>query len=262
MNKTFLEDLATKVFTEHQPDLHHVTVVFPNRRAGLFFQRYLSNMIEKPIWAPEVVTLEEFILKQSDLQPADPLTLIFELYRAFNQFREVPEPFERFYFWGEMLVKDFEDLDRYLVEPEKLFISVKNQKQLDEAFYFLDEEERKTIQQFWSSFLPDASPSQYSFLKTWEILSPVYEEYTKGLIQKGIAYTGLIYREVAKSLKSAPPETSTGRKYIFAGFNALTATEEVVMKHYVTQCKAAIYWDYDAYYFQDPKQEAGMFFRE
>jgi len=181
MGKAFLQELAATVYKQNQPDLNHVTMVFPNRRAGLFFQKYLSDLIEKPIWAPEVTTLEDFTMAKSTLQLADPLTLIFELYHAFNEYQVMPEPFERFYFWGEMLVKDFEDLDRYLVDPEKVFISVKNQKELDEAFYFLDEKDKKTIQMFWASFLPDASPSQYTFLKTWEILLQVYQNFIQDL---------------------------------------------------------------------------------
>ena len=153
MEHAFLRELAERVFQQNQsglnpdwkPDLYGITVVFPNRRAGLFFQKYLSGMIKKPIWAPEVTTLEDFTMELSSLQLADPLTLIFELYHAFNKYQQVPEPFERFYFWGEMLVKDFEELDRYLVDPEKLFISVKNQKELDEAFYFLDEKDKKKL---------------------------------------------------------------------------------------------------------------------
>ncbi|MEL6558814.1 MAG: PD-(D/E)XK nuclease family protein [Bacteroidota bacterium] len=270
MEHAFLRELAEKVFQQNQsgmspdwkPDLHGITVVFPNRRAGLFFQKYLSGLIKKPIWAPEVTTLEDFTMEMSTLQLADPLTLIFELYHAFNEYQQVPEPFERFYFWGEMLVKDFEELDRYLVDPEKLFISVKNQKELDEAFYFLDEKDKKTIQLFWASFLPDASPSQYTFLKTWEILLPVYKRFIQKLQEKGLAYTGLIYRNVANELTESLAGADKSRKIIFAGFNALTRSEEMIIKHFVDNHDAEIYWDYDDYYFNDEKQEAGVFLRD
>lgn len=266
MEHAFLKELALKVYQQYQsdsqPDLHDVTIVFPNRRAGLFFQKFLSGMIEKPIWAPKVTTLEDFTIEKSTLQLADPLTLIFELYHAFNEYQQIPEPFERFYFWGEMLVKDFEELDRYLVDPEKVFISVKNQKELDEAFYFLDEKDKKTIQTFWASFLPDASPSQYTFLKTWEILLPVYQTYTKRLQDKGLAYTGLVYRIVADELSGSLAGVDKSKKVIFAGFNALTRSEEVIIKHYVDNHGAEVYWDYDEYYFNDEKQEAGVFLRD
>ncbi len=258
MKDTFLSEVARSVYDTHQPDLNHVTVVFPNRRAGLFFQMYLSKMIDKPVWAPTILTLEEFVLEKSDLQVADPLTLIFELFKAFNTHQTVPETFERFYFWGEMLMKDFEELDKYLVGPDQLFIGIRNQKELDEAFYFLDEKDKKTIQSFWASFLPDASPSQSAFLKTWEILSPVYHTLTKSLKEKGIAYTGLIYREVATQIK----ELAKGETVVFAGFNALTKAEELIIKHYVKAHKATVHWDMDAYYFQDEKQEAGSFLRD
>ncbi|MGB3466092.1 MAG: PD-(D/E)XK nuclease family protein [Cyclobacteriaceae bacterium] len=262
MENAFLKELAAKVYEEYQPDLHDVTVVFPNRRAGLFFQKYLSGMIDKPIWAPEVTTLEDFTVDKSVLQIADPLTLIFELYHAFNLHQSVPEAFEKFYFWGEMLVKDFEELDRYLLDAEKVFISVKNQKELDEAFYFLDEKDKETIQSFWSGFLPDASPSQYNFLQTWEILLPVYKSFRDKLTEKGLAYTGLIYREVAEDLQAKKITDQPGEKVVFAGFNALTASEEVIIKHYVEHTGAKVYWDYDDYYFSNHSQEAGVFLRE
>lgn len=255
---SFLQEIAEKIYSQYGNDLQHIQLVFPNRRAGLFFRQYLSQLIDKPIWSPQLLSIEEFIQKFTSLKAADQISLIFELYQSFKKHQLRDEGFDRFYFWGEMLLRDFDDVDKYLVNPEHIFRGIKSQKELDESFFFLDEENKKTIQNFWQSFLPEASPAQHNFLKTWEVLFPIYQHFRETLIKNNVGYSGLIFREVVENLKTS----QYNDKVIFAGFNALTKAEETLIKHFVEHHSAEIYWDYDQYYFEDPKQEAGQFLRQ
>ncbi|MFY0606040.1 MAG: PD-(D/E)XK nuclease family protein [Cyclobacteriaceae bacterium] len=256
---TFIGELAERILNEHQNQLDRVTVIFPNRRAGLFFRQSLSEMISKPLWMPEVMSMQDFVGGFSSLETIETLEAIFSLYEAYQKHQQNDETFDQFFFWGEMILRDFEEIDQYLVNPEQLFTSIKSQKELDEEFYFLDEEDKRVIQSFWSSFLPKTTKSQEAFLETWKILLPVYTEFKSTLKNHNQAYGGMVYREVADTIASL--DVSRHDKIYFAGFNALTHAEEKIIKHFVHELEAEVVWDLDDYYFSNPVQEAGFFMR-
>lgn len=255
---TFISELASRILEEND-HLDQVTVVFPNRRAGLFFRKALSEHITKPIWMPKVTSMEDFVVQYSPYTKVESLEAIFMLYEEYREHQKRDETFDQFFFWGEMILRDFEEIDHYLVNTRQLFTSIKSQKELDEEFYFLEEEDRAIIQSFWSSFLPQATRYQEAFLQTWKLLLPIYEALRQRLLNQGKAYGGLIYRELCDQLDQLVVEP--GKKIYFAGFNALTLTEERIIKHFVEHHKASVIWDVDEYYFSDSKQEAGLFFR-
>jgi hypothetical protein len=259
--KTFLDELAEDLLASNVP-LGDIQLVFPNRRAGLFFEQRLSTKINQPMWSPEVVTMEEFICGFSSLRLADPLTLVFELYHAFEKAQEKAESFEKFYFWGEMLLRDFEEIDQALIKAAQIFQGVKNQKEIDELFYFLSDQDKATIQSFWATFFPEAGKGQERFLKTWKVLKDVYNNFTEQLKAKGIGYKGLIYKEVADNVTVASRDHT--KKVVFVGFNALTPAEEVIIKYFVGEKNASAYWDYDDYYTdaKSGQQEAGTYLRQ
>lgn len=259
-NHSFISEVVERVLKNEAQALRNVTVVFPNRRAGLFFRKELSKHIDKPIWMPQVISMEDFVLSFSSLRKVEKIEAIFSLYEVYKAHQKKDESFDQFFFWGEMILRDFEEIDQYLVNTDQLFTSIKTQKELDEEFYFLDEEDKRIIQSFWSSFLPKATASQEAFLETWKILRPIYADYRERLLAKGIAYGGLIYREISDNLHDVAP--AEGSKIYFAGFNALTFAEEKIIKHFVHEYKAEMIWDLDEYYFNNPKQEAGFFLRE
>lgn len=236
------------------------TVVFPNRRAGLFFKRYLSRKIEKPIWAPTTLSLEDFLFKLTSTRKTDELNLVFELYEVFKSQQGRDEGFESFYFWGEMLLRDFEEVDHYLVNPKQLFTYVKDDRQLSEDFYFLDPEQEAIIQRFWREFLPTSTKTQEQFVETWKILLPVYEAFKEKITALKIGYSSHIYRELVESRDQI--RYNHEGPIIFAGFNALTPAEEVLIKHFVLKYDAEVIWDIDAYYLEDEDQEAGTFLRK
>lgn len=198
--QTFLDEVAEAVLIESE-DTSRMKIIFPNRRAGLFFQQRLARMIKRPLWSPEIITMETFVQSHTATINADPLTLIFELYRAFIEVQGSKESFEKFYFWGEMLLRDFEDIDQGMVASSQIFQGIKNQKEIDDLFYFLEEEDKKTIQSFWQSFFPESKEGHEQFLKTWKILHPVYLKFVERISKKGLSYTGLQYRQVAEQFQ-------------------------------------------------------------
>lgn len=256
---TFLSEVADHLLAKHGDHLGECTVVFPNRRAGLFLKKYLSQKIENPVWSPEVKSLEDFLFQYSSIKKTDTLSLVFELFESFKQHQPESEGFESFYFWGEMLLRDFEEVDHYLVNPKQLFHHIKSDRQIAEDFYFLDPEQEKIIQKFWQEFFPTASKTQEQFVDTWRILAPVYESFKERLAKDQIGYTSHIYRELVDSIKGKNLKSGP---IIFAGFNALTPVEEYLMKYFVQDHNAEVLWDLDGYYLDSELQEAGSFLRK
>ncbi|MEQ6119050.1 PD-(D/E)XK nuclease family protein [Reichenbachiella sp. MALMAid0571] len=260
-NQSFLESLAKRCYDEYGQNADQLTIIFPNRRAGLFFRKHLSKLTAKPVWSPQIVSLEDFIISKSDLTPADQLQALFILYSVYKKLIKNAEGFDKFFFWGEMILKDFNELDSYLINSQHIFTIIQSQKELDESFYFLSEEDQKVIKSFWSGFLPKASKTQSTFLSTWKILNELYQKFREVLKTEQIAYKGMIYREVAEQIVERAGQNDDG-EYWFAGFNALTASEERIIKYYLQEKKAQLIWDVDAYYLKDEYQESGYFFRQ
>jgi uncharacterized protein YnzC (UPF0291/DUF896 family) len=240
-------------------DFKNIQVVLPNRRAGLFFTKYLGQMVSRPTYMPEVITIEDFFYDIIDKRPADKLSLIYELYKVYKSLSGSKEGFDRFYFWGEMILKDFNDLDQFLVNPEKLFVNLKEQKILESDWSFLSPGQIELIQAFWASFESRDRFHQEKFLRFWDILFPLYQGFNASLNTLDLAYGGRIYREVVENLDLVQPSDI---KTIFVGFNAFTGAEEKLIKHFVKNLGAEIYWDIDQYYLNADSQEAGMFFRD
>lgn len=268
--KTFLEEVAENVFRDH-PKLENATVIFPNRRAALYFRKHLTALISKPVFAPRILTIEDFFRSLSRAKVPDKLILISILFRSYrdvlNAFpddgdSEKIRRLEEFYFWGEMLLRDFEEVDKYLVPAEQLFKDLSHQKELDASFDFLTEEQKTFLKEFWSNFDVTPSANKGRFLRMWRRLSHVYQRFRSDLAKNGLAYEGMLQREVAESLGQRSSGIDITGHLVFAGFNALTAAEEKLITHCVDKYNATVYWDVDAYYLNNRWQEAGMFFRE
>ncbi|SFO43200.1 PD-(D/E)XK nuclease superfamily protein [Algoriphagus ornithinivorans] len=254
----FLRNTAEKILKESE-SLREVVVVLPNRRAGLFFTQHMGTLIDQPTWMPEVKTIEDVFYGFAGKRPADDLTLIFELYRVYGDLHPEPESFDRFFFWGEMILKDFNDVDQFMADPDKLYHHLAEIKELESDLSFLTENQIELIRQFWNSFISQDKKHQEKFLKFWQVLKPLYRAFQASLEVSGLAYSGKLYRQVALSLSEIQ---KPDKKYIFLGFNAFTKTEELLIKHFIKEFGAEIHWDVDAYYTLDGNQEAGLFFRE
>ncbi len=270
----FLEEVVEIVLRKYATETDAVTIVFPNRRAGLFFQKYLSEKITSPIWSPEIISIEDFIKSLSNLQSADKLDLIFELYKVFKKLNKSDENFDKFFYWGNIMLQDFDELDKFLVDPELLFKNLIHVKNLENNLDYLQEEQKNIIMEFWESFGEKLSSHQKGFLGIWDNLFQTYSQFKSRLYEIGIAYNGMIYREVSENLESGDisltghlsSETKqAGKKYknvIFAGFNALSKSEEKIISWFVKEGKGMVVWDADDHYLKDNKQEGGKFLRE
>ena len=258
---TFLEQLVNEVMQKHAHQLKDICVVFPTRRAGLFFKKELSTKISSPVWSPAVFSIQDFVLQLSGKNIPDNLTLIFELYDSYKTFFP-SDDFAKFYPWGDLMLKDFDDIDKYLIHADKVFSTVTDLHKIDEDFA-LAEEDMERLRIFWKNFF-DRDPSllRNEFLNTWKHLHHIYVSFRKRLESKNIAYEGMAYRKLADDLSNASykikhPFTHT----IFAGFYALSPAEKTILKYFMDSGKASSFWDADSYYIDDTSQEAGRFFR-
>ena len=262
--KKFLYELAEAINKEQHP-LDGLTVIFPNRRAVLYFRKHLSTLLDKPVFAPRLITIEDFFTGFSNLNIPDKLELNYRLYRVYKDvvLKQSPsaEPFDKFYFWGDMLLRDFDEIDKYLINAGQLFMDLSHQKELDSSFDYLTDEQRDFLRGFWKSFEENLTANKRKFLDVWSQLHELYLSFKESLLSEGLAYSGLMYRQVAEGIGDIAPKDKSS-KIIFAGFNALTKAEEKVISYFIEKGVADIYWDTDAYYVNNNTQEAGKFFRE
>ncbi len=263
--KPFLAELAQTIYTKYR-SLDKLTIVFPNRRAILYFRKHLSALLNKPTFAPKLVTIEDYLMSLSNLKIPDKLELIHRLYDVYNATvlqgskSTAPEPFHQFYFWGEMLLRDFDEADKYLVEVGLLFKDLRHQKELDSSFDYLTEEQRKFLTSFWGTFEDNLTENKKKFLNVWNKLHLLYETYVNKLLIEGLAYEGMLQRSVAEKIEDVLKGNSL--PVVFAGFNALTKAEEKIISYHIQQGMSEVYWDVDEYYVNNNRQEAGKFFRE
>jgi hypothetical protein len=259
---SFLYRVAQIYYSEHKESISNFSFVFPNRRAGLFFQHYLSRIAAKPIFSPEILTINECFSMASKWQTADRFSNLFLLYQIYCEQSKSDETFDTFVFWGEMLLSDFDEVDKYLVDARQLFTNITELKEIDKLFIEFSENQLKAIQQFWKSFKPiKEGKTQKNFIATWQILFPVYEQFREALISENTATEGMICRDLADRLKAGKniPEFE-GKQFVFVGFNALNPCEKTLMKELQKRNQADFYWDYDAAELRDTDNQASRFY--
>ncbi len=246
---TFLAKTAQYLIDNYPDNLSDVCVVLPNKRAGLFLKQQLSKLIDRPIWLPEIIGTEELIEKLSDVEVIDNVTQLFELYNVYRKSTTKPETFEEFSKWGQILLHDFNEIDRYLVPTEGFFKHVNEARALE----------------VWNLGEREITDFQSQYLIFWKQLGTLYSLFTTYLKEKKIAYQGLAYRVVAEDLKESPEQFVEKKikwdRVVFAGFNALNKAEEVLISELKKQQKCDVLFDADEYYLQDRMQESGLFLR-
>ncbi len=255
----FLQQVAAYFYQNHKLNFADFKLVFPNRRAGLFFQKYLSELIDSPVFSPEIITITELVQNNSGLQLIDQNRLVIELYNVFSKITRSDESLDEFFFWGEMMLTDFNDIDKYRVDASQLFSNIKSLREIDAGFDFLSDEQKKYISTFWNSLLLSRnSESKNKFVSIWSNLLEIYNEFRKGLLDKNFAYEGLLYRSMVEQLNAGAVDTNN-KQLCFIGFNALNRCEELIFKHFAQNKSALFFWDYDSYYVEAQKHEAGLF---
>ena len=156
--KTFLQSVAQDLYSKIGNDLSRTAIVFPNKRASLFFNEYLAAQSDRPLWSPAYVNISELFRSLSPLKPGDPIRLVCELYKVFREETHSEEPLDDFYFWGELLISDFDDADKNLVDADKLFSNLQDLKNIMDDYDFLDQEQEEAIQRFgWGTIAADCN---------------------------------------------------------------------------------------------------------
>lgn len=257
--ETFLNIVAKDLYNKYGTDLSRVAVIFPNKRAGLFFNEYLAAEAGQPIWSPAYLSISELFRKLSDLKAGDPIKLVCELYKVFCRETKSTETLDDFYFWGELLISDFDDADKNLVDADRLFSNIKDLKNIMDDFDFLDEEQEQAIRQFFQNFsIERRTALKERFISLWDVLGKIYHSYKSLLAEQGIAYEGMLYRSVIEKLDVTRLPYD---KYIFVGFNVLNKVETRFFQLLRDADKALFYWDYDTFYLNAANHEAGEFIK-
>ena len=256
--KIVAEDLYSKFGSEN--GLADITVVFPNRRARLFFDDLLSACSSAPVWSPQYTTIEDLFHSQSDLRPADRIEMVTLLHKIYQEELHTEESLDSFWSWGELMLADFYDVDRNLAPADQVFSLLREQRELTDTS-FLTDEQRKALEQFFGE-MKNAQPTQLRehYQAVWSVLGNIYERFGKLLSDNGIGYSGMIQRRVIASLDT---ERLTARKYAFVGFNSLDGAERELFRAIQKAGKALFYWDYDPAYTESSlPHEAGRFLRD
>lgn len=259
--RTFLQMVAHDLHDKIGNDLSRTAIVFPNKRAGLFFNEYLAEEVQQPIWSPTYMTISDLYQHLSEQKLADPLKLVCELYKVYREETQNQETLDDFYFWGELLISDFDDIDKNLVDAHKLLSNLQDLKNIMDDFDFLDPEQEKSIRQFFQNFSVERRTIlKEKFISLWDKLGDIYHHYQKNLQSLGIAYEGMLYRNALKRLH---PEMLKYDKYVFVGFNALNKVETHFFQYLRDLGKALFYWDYDVFYTHLPayRHEGGEFLK-
>lgn len=262
--KPFLRHVTDDLMQKAGGDLSRTVVVFPNKRAGLFFNDYLAESSEQPVWSPRYMSISELFASFSKLKAADPIEAVCRLHRIYVEETGNTETLDFFYGWGERLLADFDDVDKNMADASRLFRNLKDIKQL-ETYDFVGQEQEKILQRFFRDFsLQDNSRIRRKFLELWNRLYPIYRRLNESLSAEGQAYEGALHRNVVENLESGAilADENTDR-YALVGFNALTEVENRLFAYLRDSGKACFYWDYDVFYGgAGTKSEAGMFLRK
>ncbi|MCD7969765.1 MAG: PD-(D/E)XK nuclease family protein [Alistipes sp.] len=259
--KPFVSLLAEELYDRYGDDISSLCIIFPSRRAGLFFTDALASYAGKPLWQPEFGTVDQVMQLYSGLRCGEKIPLVADLYKVYSGFHR--ESFDSFYYWGEMLLSDFDSIDKYLIDAGMLFRNVAELKEIEQDNSYLTPEQAQIISRFWRSFGHEDgySGEKRKFLDIWTTLHDIYRNYRSVLSAKGTGYGGMVYRQAAENIRARKlPEDKT--RYVFAGFNALSECEKVLFKYLAADGRAEFFWDYDDYYTGDREQEAGLFIRE
>jgi len=242
----FLKYIAQYIFEHHENETDNLCIVLPNKRGALYLKQHLANVFQKTIWLPTIISAEELVAELSGLQQADSIDLICDLYQVYTSIlKEKAEPFDAFAKWGTLMLQDFNEADRYLVDTNSLYQNLKEIKEIEN----------------WSLSANNLTNTQQDYIDFMFQMGTIYHEFTKLLLQKKQAYQGLMYRKSVEGYKNSA-YTNQFSKLLICGFNALNKAETIIFSELVKDKKANIIWDADKYYVENDTYEAGLFLRK
>ncbi len=246
LHQSFLQKLAEELFSKFGNSISNKTIVLPNKRAKVFLVEELKKYASKTLFAPSITSIEDLVQELSNIQSIDNVLLLFEFYKIYCDLTKSQniQSFDQFANWGKIVLQDFNEIDRYLLDTQKVFD------------YLTDIEVLKR----WNLEPQEATPMIDSNLEFWNKLPLYYSTFYNHLLNKQIGYQGLIYREAVSKLETYSESLET-EEVIFAGFNALNHAEEIIFQHLLSNHKALVYWDIDQVFLKDTYHDAGLFVR-
>ena len=269
MSKTFLELVAADLLSRFDKNMSRVAVVFPNKRASLFLNRHFFEMTGgEPMWTPAYMTISDLFRRHSLLTVADPIKLVCDLHKTYVECTKSKETIDHFYSWGQLMLSDFDDVDKNLADADKVFRNVADIAEIERDLTYLDEEKQAILKRFFASFAQENAGQNASgeselkkrFVNLWQHIGTIYTRFNQRLKEQHLAYEGALYRDV---VSNAEAETfNEFDTYVFIGFNMLQKVEQQLFSKLKKAGKALFYWDYDTYYMPrkgQPDNEAGHF---
>jgi hypothetical protein len=247
MTETYFLDKIAKVIIENYSDkLAETTIVLPNKRAKIFLIEALKKQITNTVISPKIISIEDFIQDIASVRSIDSIELLFEFYEVYLSVTEKQnqQSFELFANWAKTLLQDFNEIDRYLLDPSHVLS------------YLKDIEDIKK----WGIEVENKTQLLENYIDFWKLLPNSYESLYTHLLNKQIGYQGLIYREAVNNINHFT-NSVPGQHFVFGGFNALNAAEEKIIQHLIASDQAKIYWDIDRVFLNDPYHDAGLFVR-
>ena len=282
----FLKQVASAYY--RRGAVEDTCFIFPNRRSEVFFMKYLADIVAErnsggektsPLLVPGTCTVNDFIYRIYGTCQTDRIPLLLELYGVYSEIYGKAEPLDDFIFWGDIIIGDFNDVDKYLADPARLFANIADLKQIQDSYSYLSERQRKAIEAFVSHFsdrggrltvdLNSENPRvKERFLKIWNILYPLYTAFRARLVSKGMAYEGMVYRGVAERFRKESARDilaavwPNASRYVFTGLNALNECEKTVMRGMQKDSIAEFCWDYAGEMISDRYNRASFFMKE
>lgn len=265
MRKEFLRSVAERLYKLTDGNLKDYCLVFPNRRSSLFFRRYLGECTDKPVFSPCITTVNDMFARMSGLKTLDKITLLYRLYNVYcSVVGNVEEPFDDFIYRGEVMLNDFDDIDKYMADARGLFTNIRDLKEIEDRYDYLSPRQREAVASFWGVVIPVRDGEKESrFLRMWDNMYGIYSGLRELLATKGEAYEGMVYRAVAEGLREEDPDLLAYlRKYeavVFVGLNAPNRCERQLFDSLISLGKGDFYWDYYGEAVTDPANKSSMF---
>ena len=266
----FLKQVAIH-YCDGAGDISRLCFVFPNRRALRFFEHYLGQEIAArgtgPVVSPQLYTINDFFYTAVDARPSDRISLLLELYKCYKALNPSAEPLDDFLFWGDTLLGDFDDVDKYLVNPEHLFTNVSEFRGMQDDYSYLSEAQREAVLRFVGHFRSSGDIKE-GFLNIWRILLPLYHSFNEALDARGMSYEGKVYRKLATMLEEgaaadlAAERFPWSERFVFVGLNALNECEKVLLRKLHRAGLAEFCWDYRSDFIRNSDNKSSFFLKD
>ena len=258
----FINKVAQDIKKHSNEYLLDLQILFSNKRAIKYFKKELKEEKKETFFSPDCKSIADFVDEYSLLKTADEFSLIYQLFLSYKAVigENDNESFETFYNWGKIILSDFDDIDKNLVDAKQVFQLIEEYKEIENAFDYLTEEQKDLLESFFTIF-EETSDLKKNFIRIWNCLAEIYCDFKENLQQQGIGYSGMIYRDFLDRIKNGEI-AFRNQNFAVVGFNVLNKCEESIFKILQDKYSVDFYWDYDEYYTSSSLQEAGIFMKE